>query len=174
MEQLVYEKSPAGLSREELQAALEKSLAGRTLGKVLLLPPDYTRFNSNCGLLTNLYYHMLLEQGCQVDIMPAVGTHKAVTREEAAEMFGDIPYESLLYHDWRKDVETIGMVPGVFLKEKTGGLWTEDIRVEVNRRVLDPSYDLIISLGQVVPHGGRHGKPCQEPVCGRRWPGYDQ
>ena len=152
MELFLYEKSESGLSVEEMRQALLQSLEGLTLQKVLLLPPDYTRFHSNAGLLTNIYYHVLTDRGVRVDIMPAVGTHQPVSREEAAEMFGDIPYEKFLRHNWRTDVVKLGTVPGEFLKEKTGGLWCDPIDAEVNRLVLDESYDLIISLGQVVPH----------------------
>ena len=152
MSQFLYESDGAGLSREQIRAALVQSLEGRRLRRVLLIPPDFTRYYSNGGLITNIYYHTLLEMGCEVDILPAVGSHFPVTQEEAAIMFGDIPYEKLLYHNWRTDVVKLGEVPGAFLQEKTEGLWNEPISVEVNRRVMDPGYDLIISIGQVVPH----------------------
>lgn len=144
--------SPNGLTRDEFRGALQRSLEGRELKKVLLLPPDFTRYNSNCGLVCNLYYHLLRDAGVEVDIMPAVGSHYAVTREEADIMFGDIPYEALQYHNWRTDVVRLGTVPGDYLARLSDGLWTESIDVEIDRRVLDPSYDLIISMGQVVPH----------------------
>jgi nickel-dependent lactate racemase len=67
-------------------------------------------------------------------------------------MFPDIPFEELIPHDWRNDVVRIGEVPGEYLSEITEGLWTEPVSVEINRRVMDPSYDLIVSPGQVVPH----------------------
>lgn len=152
MEQLIYEKSARGISEDELCAALEASLTGRILHRVLLLPPDFTRCQSNCGRIANLYYHLLLARGCEVDVLPAVGTHRPVSREEAEILFGDIPYEKLLVHNWRTDVVPLGEVPGDFIREKTGGLWSEPICAEVSFRVMDPSYDLIISMGQVVPH----------------------
>ena len=83
MSQFIYEKGDQGLSEQELRSALLESLEGRTLRKVLILPPDFTRFYSNGGLITNLYYHILKDRGCQVDIMPALGTHAPVSREEA-------------------------------------------------------------------------------------------
>ena len=67
-------------------------------------------------------------------------------------MFGDIPYETMLVHDWRHDVVKLGEVPADYLAEITEGLWTDPVSVEINRRVMDPKYDLIISPGQVVPH----------------------
>ena len=145
-------RAETGLTTAEIKAALEQSLEGRSLRRVLILPPDFTRYHSNAGLITNLYYHMLLDRGAQVDIMPALGTHDPVTPEQAAVMFGDIPYDRLLVHDWRGGVVKLGEIPAAYLEEVTEGLWHEPLSVEVNRRVMDESYDLIISPGQVVPH----------------------
>ena len=144
--------SDTGLSETEIHNALLESLHGRTLKKVLILPPDYTRYHSGAGFITNVYYHALLELGAEVDIMPALGTHAPVSESQWAKMFGDIPYEKMLVHDWRNDVVHLGEVPGQYLAEITDGLWREPVSVEVNRRVMDEGYDLIISPGQVVPH----------------------
>lgn len=141
-----------GLSRQELSSAVLESLQGRSLKKVLLLPPDFTRFHSNAGLLTNLYYHALTERGVEVDILPALGTHVPVTEEEMDAMFGDIPHNRYLVHNWRTDVVKLGEVPASYLEEVTEGLWHDPIDVEVNKLVMDPSYDLVLSIGQVVPH----------------------
>lgn len=149
----IYKIAAAGgLSEAELREALQQSLCGRTLKKVLILPPDFTRFHSQAGKITNIYYHLLRERGAQVDIMPALGTHEPVSRTQWETMFGDIPYETMLVHDWRHDVAKLGEVPGAYLREITDGLWSEPVSVEINRRVMDESYDLIISPGQVVPH----------------------
>ena len=147
-----YADSDAGLSLEEIRAALLQSLEGRDLHKVLILPPDFTRFHSHAGFITNVYYHALVERGVRVDILPALGTHVPVTKDQWEAMFGDIPYERMLVHNWRTDVTQLGQIPADFISEITGGLWTDPVVVEVNRRVMDPSYDLIISPGQVVPH----------------------
>ena len=45
---------------EEIRVALLQSLEGRTLRKVLILPPDFTRFHSGAGFITNIYYHALV------------------------------------------------------------------------------------------------------------------
>ena len=152
MEHFVYDRDGLGLRPDEIKTALLGSLAGRTLKKVLIIPPDYTRLHSNAGLITNIYYHALIQQGTAVDILPALGTHTPMSRGEAASMFGDIPYEKFLPHDWRNDVVKLGEVPGGYLETITGGLWNEGLDVEINRRVMDESYDLILSVGQVVPH----------------------
>ncbi len=152
MDHFIYAKDELGLSREEIKEALLRSLEGRTLRRVLLLPPDFTRFHSNAGYITNVYYHALTERGCEVDILPALGTHVPVTEEEAGLMFGDIPYEKFIPHNWREDVIRIGEVPSSYLEEITDGLWHDPVSVEINRLVMHESYDLIISVGQVVPH----------------------
>ena len=141
-----------GLTQEEIRNALLQSLSGRNLRKVLILPPDFTRFHSGAGFITNVYYHTLTEKGVKVDILPALGTHEPMTPAQLSAMFGDIPQKVFLVHDWRRDVVKIGEIPGDFLAEITDGLWKEPVAAEVNRLIMDESYDLIISPGQVVPH----------------------
>lgn len=141
-----------GLTKEKIKTALLESLQGRSLKNVLILPPDFTRFHSGAGYITNVYYHALTDMGVNVDIMPALGTHVAVKKQQWDAMFGDIPYEKMLVHDWRHDVVKIGEVPAEFLEEITEGLWHDPVSVEINKRVMDEKYDLIISPGQVVPH----------------------
>ena len=152
MELFYRAQEEQGLSAEEIRAACAQSLEGKHPRRALLLPPDYTRYHSNAGFITNVYYHLLTDMGCEVDVMPALGTHVPVTKEESADMFGDIPYEKMIPHNWRTDVVRLGEVPGDYIGELTEGLWTDPVNVEINRRVMDPSYELILSIGQVVPH----------------------
>ena len=152
MDNFVYAKDELGLSREEISAALLSAIEGRELKNVLIIPPDFTRFHSNAGYITNVYYHALTERGCNVDILPALGTHVPVTEDEAKLMFGDVPYEKFIAHNWRTDVVKLGEVPADYLEDITEGLWLSPVSVEVNRLIMDEKYDLIISPGQVVPH----------------------
>ena len=82
MEDIYKIAANGGISDAELKEALEKSLAGRTLQKVLILPPDFTRFHSQAGKITGIYYHLLTERGVQADpwhtragVQRAVGDH---------------------------------------------------------------------------------------------------
>ena len=86
---------------------------------------DFTRFHSNAGYITNVYYHALTDMGANVDIMPALGTHEPMTREQCEKMLGDVPFEKLIAHDWRHDVVKIGEVPGEFISSITDGLWKD-------------------------------------------------
>lgn len=151
-----------GMEDDEICKALKQSLEANikcgeavesgSLQKVLLLPPDHTRGNSGAGLITAIYYEML-KGICQVDIMPALGTHMPMSGAELEDMFGKgIPRECFIVHNWRNDVVKIGEVPGEFVRNVSEGLMENSIDVEVNRLLVDKSYDLIISIGQVVPH----------------------
>ena len=123
-----------------------------SLRKVLLIPPDLTRAHSGAGDITRMYYQ-LLKDVCKVDIMPALGTHMPMTHDEIDLYFGEeIPKESFIVHNWRTDVVKVGQVPGQYISEISEGLVNEPIDVEINKRLLDKRYDLIISIGQVVPH----------------------
>ena len=148
----MFLKSDTVISDAELREHLAASLKGRSLKKVLLLPPDYTRMYSGAGKITAYYYEMLKDT-CEVDVMPALGTHVPMTEEECETFFlGKIPFDRIVVHNWRTDVVKIGEVPGSFVSEVSDGLVDTPIDVEVNKRIMDPSYDLIISAGQVVPH----------------------
>lgn len=145
-------KSETGLDYQSVREAVARSVEGRPLKKVLLLPPDYTRMYSGAGTITAAYYE-LLKDTCEVDIMPALGTHEPMTRAESLAFFGEnVRFERLIVHNWRRDVVKIGEVPASFVREVSEGLVDTAIDVEVNRRIMDKSYDLIISIGQVVPH----------------------
>ena len=152
MENYLYAETEQGLSRDEIRQALLASLEGRSVRRALLLPPDFTRFHSGAGFITNVYYHALTARGAEVDILPALGTHEPMSPAQLDAMFGDIPHEHFLVHDWRHDVVKLGEIPADFVSEITEGLWTESVGVEINRRVMDEGYDLIVSPGQVVPH----------------------
>ena len=151
-----------GLTRDEIAAALEKALAGRALRRVLVIPPDFTRFHSNAGLITNILWHSLRGRGAAVDILPALGTHVPVSESQWGAMFGDIPYSAMIVHDWRNDVIRLGEIPVDEVARISQGLWRHAVPVEVNRRLMDKSYDLVVSPGQVVPHEvvgmANHGK----------------
>jgi nickel-dependent lactate racemase len=135
--------------REALAQALK--VIGKTPRKVLVLPPDHTRLNSNAGELTDLLYELLAGKA-EVDIMPTLGTHTPMTEKQLRMMFGDkIPLDRFKVHDWRKGIRHVGDVPGQKVREWSGGLVDYDVRIEVSQRLF-AGYDLILSVGQLVPH----------------------
>ena len=135
--------------RDALAQALK--VIGRPLRKVLILPPDHTRLNSDAGELTRLLYEMLSPKA-EVDIMPTLGTHSPMTEAQLQMMFGDtIPLARFKVHDWRKGIRHVGDVPGSLIKEWSEGRVDYSVRVEV-ADILFAGYDLILSVGQLVPH----------------------
>lgn len=150
--QVVYAPEGGRIDNAQLREILADSISDckDRLKKVLLLVPDYTRYHSNAGAIANIYYH-LLEDHCQVDLLEALGTHVPMTAEQIADMYGDIPQERFLIHNWRTGVVKIGQVPREFVSEVSEGVYNEPVDVEVSRYFYG-GYDLILSIGQVVPH----------------------
>ena len=139
------------LSNDDLRAALNTvfdQLGPRK--KVLAIPPDYTRFHSRAGALTCMthgYYGEAL-----VDVMPALGTHVPMTPEQLDSMFPGLPHSLIRPHRWREDVVTVGTVPADYVSEVTDGIYTKPWPAQMNRLVWEGGHDLILSIGQVVPH----------------------
>ena len=118
--------------------------------KVLAIPPDFTRIHSFAGELTNLiweYYKKNL-----TDVLPALGTHSAMTPQQIEQMFGKIPQDIFRVHDWRKDVDTLGEVPAEFIREVSENKADFSWPAQVNNLLVTGGHDLILSIGQVVPH----------------------
>ena len=118
--------------------------------KVLAVPPDFTRFHSRAGEITSLVYRYYGNR--LSDVLPALGTHAKMTAKELNEMFEGIPESLFHVHDWRNDVMTIGTVPGSYISEITNGALSYDWPAQLNRLVYKGGHDLILSIGQVVPH----------------------
>ena len=138
--------SPADL-KDGLFAALEQ-LGPRK--KVLLIPPDFTRYHSRAGLLTQFAVEFFGD--AVTDILPALGTHAPMTDDQIKTMFGDVDPSLFRIHDWRDGVTTLGEVPSDFLKEVSNGLVDYPWPAQVANLVAEGGHDLILSIGQVVPH----------------------
>jgi nickel-dependent lactate racemase len=133
--------------RDGLYAALEKIGQKK---KVLAIPPDITRFYSRAGELTNFAWQYFGDR--LTDVLPALGTHYPMTEEQVVRMYGDMPYDMFDAHDWRNSLVTLGTVPGEFVKKVSGGKVDYDWPAQVNKLLVEGGFDLILSIGQVVPH----------------------
>ena len=118
--------------------------------KVLAIPPDYTRLPSRAGELTEFTWEYFGER--LTDVLPALGTHTPMTMEQISHMFGKMPSDLIREHDWRNDVITLGTVPAEFVEEVSEGAVNYTWPAQVNRILVEGNYDLILSIGQVVPH----------------------
>ena len=145
--------SDIAISDSELQQLVLEAVAksGKEIKRMLLLPPDHTRLNSCAGRITEIIYENYADK-CHIDIMPALGTHSAMGDAQLELMFGKkIPKDKFLVHDWRNAVKAMGKASSEFISELSGGKLDYEVNVEVNKIVFE-NYDLIISIGQVVPH----------------------
>ena len=139
------------LGEEDLRKGLVEAFA--KLGarkKVLAIPPDFTRIHSHAGILTRLTWEYYKEK--LTDVLPALGTHSPMTEKEMRMMFGNIPLNLFRVHDWRKDIVTLGEVPSEFIYQQSEGKLDYAWKAQVNKLLVEGKYDLILSLGQVVPH----------------------
>jgi len=135
--------------RELLAEALRKR--GGSYSKILLIPPDITRLHSGAGELTQMLYEMLGKEKT-LHIMPAIGTHEPLSEDQRELMYGGIPPELFKVHDWRNDIVELGVVPSDFIRRVSEGKLDFEMPVQINKILIEGGYDLIISVGQVVPH----------------------
>lgn len=150
---IYYEKgsSDIALSRDDLKKGLNEAFG--KLGerqKVLAVPPDYTRLPSRAGELTEMAWEYYGEK--LTDILPALGTHTPMTEPQINHMFGRTPKTLFREHDWRNDVVTLGEVPESYIHEVSEGKVNFSWPAQVNRLLVEGDFDLILSIGQVVPH----------------------
>jgi nickel-dependent lactate racemase len=139
------------MSEAEVRAGLREALG--KLGerkRVVVVPPDFTRFHSKAGELTELAWEFYGD--ALVDVLPALGTHTPMTDAQIATMFGETPRGLFRVHDWRRDIVTLGEVPGEFVREVSEGKVEYSWPAQVNKLLRDGGHDLILSIGQVVPH----------------------
>jgi nickel-dependent lactate racemase len=140
------EFSPEDL-KQGLFTALE-ALGDRR--KVLALPPDFTRYHSRAGELTRDAFEYYGDR--LTDVLPALGTHTPMTECQIGTMFGDMPRSLFRVHDFRSGLVTLGDVPAEFIREQSEGKLDFTWPAQVDRLLVEGGFDLILSIGQVVPH----------------------
>jgi nickel-dependent lactate racemase len=118
--------------------------------KVLAIPPDFTRYHSQAGILTRFSWDYFGQS--LTDILPALGTHAPMTDEEISTMFPGVPKNLFRIHDWRNDVVTVGTVPADYVAKITKDAVSYNWPAQLNKLVISGGHDLILSIGQVVPH----------------------
>lgn len=119
--------------------------------RILLLPPDITRAHSGAGWIAEAFYKRFSPHA-EVYLMPTLGQHLPHTPEQNRWMFGSVPEERILVHDWRNAVRTIGEIPADYVREISKGKADWSIPVSLSTQLLDGAWDLVINIGHVVPH----------------------
>ena len=139
------------LSNEDLKEGVLASLEKLGIKKrVLVIPPDITRFHSFSGVLTKYVYDYY--KNALTDVLPSIGTHFPMTDEEISRMYKGVPKDLFRVHNWRKDLTTLGEVPSEFINKVSEGKLNYSWPAQVNKILVEGNYDLILSIGQVVPH----------------------
>ena len=123
-----------------------------TLASVLLIPPDITRYHSRAGFLTVIACRELAKAGIRSTVLPALGTHVPLSADERERMFPGLDSSLFRVHDWRGGITELGRIEQEWVEAAAKGAVSFDWPVQVNRLLCDGGFDLIISLGQVVPH----------------------
>lgn len=133
-----------------------KRLLFEALGKlgeprsVLAVGPDHTRAHSRAGDLTQYIWE---HYGSRLSaVLIALGTHLPMTADQLRRMYGTVPLDLIRPHNWRHDVETLGEVPAEFVCRQSEGKLNYTWPVQVNRMLTRGGFDLVLSIGEVVPH----------------------
>ncbi|MBN2738389.1 MAG: DUF2088 domain-containing protein [Spirochaetales bacterium] len=121
-----------------------------SLRRVLLLPPDITRYHSGADTLTNMLYHIMCTD-CQIDVIPTLGQHVPHTPDENQWMFGDISKKCFHIHNRKASCTQLGDISKEFVWYVTNGRADWSIPIEINRAVIEKNYALIVNIDQIVP-----------------------
>jgi lactate racemase len=127
--------------------------------KVLLIVPDGTR-TAPVGLLFKRLHQQIGEVTKAFDVLIALGTHQPMTEQaicqrleisgsEREQQYGKV---SFFNHAWNdpEALKNIGTIPAAQIDSLSGGLFSMDVPVEINRLLFE--YDQIIIIGPVFPH----------------------
>ena len=138
------------------QACPAKDYRGR---KILLIVPDATRTAPVDWFFRALHAQIGAVAGA-FDVMIALGTHPPMSEEaicarlgisaaERRERYGSV---QLLNHEWQNPdaLKSLGTIPAAEIEQLSGGLFSLDVEVRVNRRLFD--YEQVIIVGPVFPH----------------------
>jgi nickel-dependent lactate racemase len=151
----------ATLSDEAVNTILEQALADAALDgkRVLVIIPDGTR-TAPIPLMYRLLQAQLGQRVAQLDFLIALGTHKpmeaaAIDRlvgMSAAERAARFPNSTISNHRWDlpDTFTTIGTIPQPEIAALTGGLFTAEVPVALNKQIF--AYDQLIICGPVFPH----------------------
>jgi len=139
------------IATQELSVLLREALDKiGPRNRVLAVPPDITRLHSQAGPLT-CAAHQILGDRLKA-VLPALGTHTPMTPKQMDHMYPGIPHSLFKVHNWRTDIETLGEVPAHFIHQVSEGKLNFAWPAQVNRLICGGEFDLILSIGQVVPH----------------------
>lgn len=149
------------LTHAEVRDLVSRYLASLSLAgkRVLLVVPDATR-TAPVGLLFKAIHDAIGSQTAALDAMIALGTHTKmdddainkrldITAEERTGKYGRVRVMNHAYDD-PASLTKLGTISARETSELSGGLFSLDVDVTINRAVLN--YDRLAIVGPVFPH----------------------
>lgn len=160
---VVHALAPEGgsLLPRQVEGVIDRSCQpGDFNGKrVLVIVPDATR-TAPVGQIFKALYQRVGVVCEKFDVMIALGTHPAMSREAilkrldltAEEKERDFAPVRFFNHAWDDPgaLKTVGVISAEEIDELSGGLFSMEVPVQINRLVFD--YDVLMVIGPVFPH----------------------
>ena len=127
--------------------------------RILLIVPDNTR-SGPVGDIFKIIFDCIGQKTKALDILVALGTHQPMTEEQICSRLTissaqrKTKYSSIKFfnHDWDKPetFESIGKISADQIRDISGGLFSEEVDVAINKLIFD--YDEFFIIGPVFPH----------------------
>ena len=124
---LSVENLQGELTNRQLEGIVKESLKDfKSVKKVLLIHPDYTRTDFSNKLVPLIYGELKNKGMTQIDSLNAGGTHREMTEIEIREKLGlssQINFNHFYNHKYNNPQQLIimGEIPASFVAEKTKG-----------------------------------------------------
>ena len=148
--------SPQQVSALIAQACPVENYRGK---KILLIVPDATR-TAPVGLMFRSLHQHIAAVTQSLDVLTALGTHQPmsdaaicqrleISADERAAAYRNVRFFN---HTWNNPatLRRIGVIPAQEISDLSGGLFSMDVPVDINKLVFD--YDQVIIIGPVFPH----------------------
>jgi lactate racemase len=159
----IWHKAPSGgsVSPEQVAEVVKQASPAKDYRnkKVLVIVPDGTR-TAPVGTVFKALFSEIGEATAQFDILIALGTHQPMSetaicdRLEISVADHQSTYRKVRFfnHAWNDPaaLERIGTISAKSIAELTGGLFSMDVPVDVNKLLF--KYDQVIIIGPVFPH----------------------
>lgn len=127
--------------------------------RILLIIPDNTR-SGPIGDIFKIIFEILCPKAKALDCLVALGTHQPMTEQQICnrlsmskeERKGKYKSVKFFNHEWEKPetFTSIGRISADQIEEISGGLFSEEVDVSINKLIFD--YDEFFILGPVFPH----------------------
>jgi len=127
--------------------------------RILLIVPDHTR-TAPIGILFKAIFARIGDVARELDVLVALGTHPPMSEAAICQRLEISPeahrheYRKVRFfnHEWDNPaaLQEIGSLTAADVSELTGGLFSLDVPVEINRLIFN--YDQLIIVGPVFPH----------------------